>query len=621
MRSASRSDPCEPRVVTGPMRLAVGALFAIVLAALLVAGAPPARAAEDPHFERYWLTAHAHPEGTIDVEIDIDYDFDDVPSHGIFLSYYTRQEIEEAPEQLRELRFSDVEVTSSTGASTELQTTEEDGQFLIHIGEPDTADLTGLHSYRVSFAVDGIINPSAGANGEDEIYWNVIGAEFQERIQDARVELSAPSAPLRGQCVAGLAITLDCDTTQKMGDRAVFTHTDLGPSEYLTIATQYEPGTFPGAEIYTARKAGLGDRSVRQTAIIGALAAAALIAAVLRFRDRDRAYRGVPPGVIPKNQETARVGRVPLWERIPVRNEPPEKCGPMHVVMLMNKRSRLRDLPLTLVDFAARGLISIDVDPDSRQWTFQRRKTGARVRNGHEKRVFAIVTKGGHSPVRIEDLDTKEKAELGAEPVKLGEEVVSEGLFTRSPVELRHKRQMYIDVAFVTTVFGTLIGYQFGLGWLGLIPGGAALGFFIASRSPGARTAKGRALCVQTKGFRAYLSTVRANSLQGKDVAEAFSQYLPYAVALGVERRWRKRFKDLVARGELALPSEPIPGMARRLFAFNLRKLISRFDFNPSTLTELAKAAAAASPGSAGASGFRGIFAGGGVGGGGGGRW
>lgn len=237
----------SPGLRAGSLRTGLGALLAGLFAvAGFVRGAPAVQAAGDPHFDRFWVYADAQEDSTVRVEIDRDFDFGDVPGDGILLSYNTQQAIEDAPEHLRVLKFSDVAVASNTGASIEVETKEEDGEFSIHIKEEGEADLTALRSYQVFVTTDGVIAPGVGANGEDEIYWNVIGGKFQGRIENARVELTAPSVPLRGACAAGaVAIAADCDSAQNVGERGVYSRrTDLKPAPdgVDAVRTAHLPG-------------------------------------------------------------------------------------------------------------------------------------------------------------------------------------------------------------------------------------------------------------------------------------------------------------------------------------------------------------------------------------------
>src|SRR5699024_6515484 len=106
-----------------PAGRGLGVLLAVpIAAAARPMAASAADAASDPHFEQYSLSANVHPDGTMEVEIDIDYDFQDEESRGIFLTYYSLQEIEGDPDHLRVFRYRDVEVSSRSEEHTsELQ--------------------------------------------------------------------------------------------------------------------------------------------------------------------------------------------------------------------------------------------------------------------------------------------------------------------------------------------------------------------------------------------------------------------------------------------------------------------------------------------------------------------
>src|SRR5699024_9554935 len=71
-----------------------GVLTLVAVSILMWLFAAPAAADEDPQFTQFWVEATGNPEGKIDVEIDMEYDFDGVESHGVYLSFLTRKEIE-----------------------------------------------------------------------------------------------------------------------------------------------------------------------------------------------------------------------------------------------------------------------------------------------------------------------------------------------------------------------------------------------------------------------------------------------------------------------------------------------------------------------------------------------
>ena len=439
-------------------------LLAVLAIAVFLAGAPAANAASDPHFEQYSLSANVHPDGTMDVEIDIDYDFQDEESRGIFLTYYTRQEIEDDPDHLRVIRYRDVEVSSSTDASTNVEAKEEDGNYTIRIGDEDKADLTGVHSYQVSFTVEGIPNPGVGEDGEDEIYWNVIGAEFNERVENIRVEVTAPNAPAQVKCHTGFSASdEECNSAKVDGDTAVFTQDVVHSGRLLTVAAEYEPGTFPSAEILTTRAPSMGGPELAKIAGAIVLALAVVIAVPRRRKKRDEAYEGLPPGVIPDKPGAAPTTTAPRKENFPVRFEPPEKISPATTALLVNKRFESSDLPITIIDLAVRGFVTIDVDKKG-NWTFQSTGTEAKVGNRHEKQVLAAITARGKQPTKIKDLPKSAKRKLYYEQSKLMRDATSTGLFEKRPSKAQARRGAGGFGFMALSLLTVALAYREGLG-------------------------------------------------------------------------------------------------------------------------------------------------------------
>jgi uncharacterized membrane protein len=66
-----------------------------------------------------------------------------------------------------------------------------------------------------------------------------------------------------------------------------------------------------------------------------------------------------------------------------------------------------------------------------------------------------------------------------------------------------------------------------------------------------APTRAGRAVLERIEGFRHYLSITERERLDRlaapEDTPELFERYLPYAIALGVEKRWAERFAGILA--------------------------------------------------------------------------
>src|SRR5690625_415276 len=105
--------------------LALGLLTAVALG-VQMAGAPPAHAdSDDWAITRYDVQAQARADGTVDVQLDFDFDFGDDEGHGPYLTFITRQEIEDDPDHYRLLEYSDITATSPSGAPADVRQEDE----------------------------------------------------------------------------------------------------------------------------------------------------------------------------------------------------------------------------------------------------------------------------------------------------------------------------------------------------------------------------------------------------------------------------------------------------------------------------------------------------------------
>lgn len=144
--------------------------------------------------------------------------------------------------------------------------------------------------------------------------------------------------------------------------------------------------------------------------------------------------------------------------------------------------------------------------------------------------------------------------------------------------------------------------------------------FIYLLKSP---TPFGRELMDKIEGFKLYLSTAEQHRLDimhpPEMTSELFEEYLPYAMALGVENRWSERFaQHLKASGIDPKDSDYSPNWYSGSH-FNLSSSSNGFGAISSGMASTISAASVP-PSSSGGSGGGG-FSGGGGGGGGGGGW
>jgi uncharacterized membrane protein len=134
-----------------------------------------------------------------------------------------------------------------------------------------------------------------------------------------------------------------------------------------------------------------------------------------------------------------------------------------------------------------------------------------------------------------------------------------------------------------------------------------------------APTIEGRQVLDHVAGFKQYLSVTERERLDRmtppEDTPQLFEKYLPYAIALGVENRWAKRFESVLA----AAAAQGQSGFA--WYSGSRSPWSDPEGFTNSVGSSLASTVSSAStaPGSSSGSGGGGSSGGGGGGGGGGG--
>jgi len=225
--------------------LAALALGVVGLAALPVT----AYADEDDwSITRYDVVAQAAAIGVIDVRLDFDFDFADTKGHGPYVTLPLRQEIQGDPDHYRSFEITDISAASPSGAPADVDTETKDGALAIKVGDEDV-DVVGRQSYRLSYRINGVVNTGVGAAGQDEIFWNIVGTQWEVPLNDISVSLSGPAAVARSACFVGkVGATAECNQATTAGETASYAQRSVEPGSGLTILADWPPNTFVGAE-------------------------------------------------------------------------------------------------------------------------------------------------------------------------------------------------------------------------------------------------------------------------------------------------------------------------------------------------------------------------------------
>ncbi len=606
--------------------LARGAAAGAVALLGLLTAALPATAADDESVVRYAETITLDASGRAQVELELVMDFGTSGRHGPLLRVVDRQGYDET--QDREYRIEDVTASSADAPST-VWLEDLGAQLEIRIGDTDT-EITGVHTYRIGYVVDGWVNPAGfafpgGALDHDELYLNATGDQWEMPLHDVSVTVTGPVPATDATCFAGpTGSTATCDSVPEPGASVTFAQRRLEPGEQLTVVAAFPAGTF-GTTPYLVERAVERD-PFALTPLSGGLALAiAGIGSVLTVRrarrvGRDEAYLGLTPGLAPAAGADAAVGRR-AKAPVAVRFAPPEGLRVGQLGTLIDETADTRDVTATIVDLAVRGYVLIEqLAEPTKDW---RLVWTGKDPSGLAPYEEVLVTQifRGQPQVTLSDLRTTFSSDLKRVQGLLYEDVTERGWFRGNPQTARGR---WAGRGIVLMVLGGLLSAalaqatSLALVGIGLVVVGLVT--LVTARTAPARTAAGSAVLAQTEGFRLYLATAEADQLRFEEDEDLFSRYLPFAISFGLTERWARVFAELAARGaDLPTPSWYLGSWGYGGFwasAGTLDRDLTAFT------SAAASAVSAPTPGSSGSSGFGGGgSSGGGGGGGGGGSW
>jgi uncharacterized membrane protein YgcG len=469
---------------------------------------------------------------------------------------------------------------------------------LIRIGDPDRYLDYREHVYEIRYRVKNQIRYQ---DAFDELYWNVTGTywAFPIRAATARIRFPGGANPIEYNAYTGGFGSSESNASYRREDGAhVFTTTEpLGIREGLTVSLSVAKGVIDPPS--------LSDQGWYWWARNGALTALALsFIGLLVFYQRS----------------FERVGRDPIKGPVFPQYEPPEGYSPAAAHHIYHRGFSGHDgLIASLMYLASQGRMRIDVDPDDKKkTTLSKEEPGeAAALTGELSKLYSGLFDDGLS-------------------VKLGEKY--DAGFTKAYTDFRKKVSRdfgtsyfrwnagYVIAGGILTILVLLFAilqHSYWSGWhtagvFGLI---GLNGLFMYLMP--APTRKGQDVRTHLQGFRLYME--KAEKLQlnavevGSDTAppmtvERYEKFLPYAVALGVEKPWTKHFEKLIPK-EAAEYSPSWTNMSAHRFG-------SIGSMTNSMVSGMSSGVTSAMPQSSGSSGSGGGgFSGGGGGGGGGGGW
>lgn len=538
---------------------------------------------------------YLNTDGTFNVTEEIEYDFGAQDRHGIFRFIETTHP-QEASSNWKD-RYVDLDIVSVSmdGSSVPFEITEGGGSVGVKIGDPDRT-ITGVHTYGIDYIVRG--GYSYFEDGSAEIYWNATGNGWEVSIATTTVTLYGPGGIFVDQnaCYKGrYGESKPCDSILRNEDSSVtFTALDLNPYEGVTIAQELN-GPQLQVLVLERSKWWLIGLIIFPILIIGSIFAG------YRYRTANRTGRPII-----------------------AQYEPYENFKPMYSGMLLDGRLDPQDIAAGIVYLAEQGFLKIrkterkvlfliEVD----DYEVELVRPTAEIESIFLRDVVELIfssSAGVGSTMALSKLqkDTV-KQQKNARLLQdlrsdLKKDMRKEGFYEVNSLFFKALIAEVVILVFVFVVGGFIVPELLIICIVVGVLISLALGLFYERR-----TRKGYEAVDHLKGFKLFLSVTDTERFKFHNAPqkspEQFMEYLPYAIAFGVEKQWAEVFKDIT----IPDPTWYDGGSAGHFSAVGLTNSLGSF----STAMAASSVSSASSSGGSGGGGF----SGGGGGGGGGGSW
>jgi uncharacterized membrane protein len=504
------------------------------------------------------------------------------------------------PQGLNYSLFLDVKrVVDASGRALKYESSRERHYRKLKIYVPDADNSTQKISIEYTVA-----DALRFFDDHDELYWNVTGDEWDIPIQSASARIILPEGTtnIRANVFTGAyrSRAQNADVDVAGNGVEVRTRDPLRFHEGLTVAVAFDKGFVH--EPTAANKIALFFRSNWPLAI--PIAAFVLMLYLWWTRGRD-----------------------PRLRPIAAQYEPPDQLTPGEVGTLVDNSADMRDITASIVDLAVRGYIVIEEhqrdrmlglmhDKDYNFIVQKDRGEWAKLKPHEQTLLEGLFTMGtvGES-VSMSSLENHFYTNLPGIKSNIFSSLIADGYYKRSPDSVR---SVYLGA-------GVVIGFLLIFGGLKVAEsqGMAPLTFIIAGILSGAiicgfgwfmpaHTEQGARALEGVLGFEDFLVHVESDRFNRTiKTPEMFEKFLPFAMALGVEKNWSRAFQGIL--------SQPPQWYRGSSYGPNFYPMMFTNDL--SSMSSQAGSVMASAPRSSGGSGFSGGggSSGGGFGGGGGG--
>lgn len=415
---------------------------------------------------------------------EIEYDFENAYRHGIF-RFIPTHHVQEASEWYKK-RVVDIDIQSvyQDGKSVPYEVSYGGGQVRIKIGDADKT-ITGSHTYEIIYEVEGALFKTDELL---EFYWNVTGNEWPVPIGRVITTIEAPLGAFgqSASCYGGAFGSSErCDV--HVSDNTVrFTAETLGAYEGMSIAQSLNRSVIYFNPV---------EKTQYVWFIVGALILALMWVIVHIYQVFTKHKVAVP---------------------VIAQYEPYEGIGPMYAGILIDKMLHPRDITAGIVYLAEQGFLKI------------KKTTKKFLFFPMDDYEISLVK----DPVYIKSIFLKDILSLFFEEGEKMQTVVSLSDLSKSFKRQSKNRKIIQKLEKALTEDMKTDEYL-----------ESVMSLFTR------RTRKGYEAMNHLKGFQMFLSVTGKDRFDFHNAPEKspeqFLEYLPYAIAFGVEKKWAKVFSDI----------------------------------------------------------------------------
>jgi len=550
---------------------------------------------------RFDSDINVQADGIVHIQETIVADFSETEKHGIYREIPIKYDTEEGKVRVD---FSFKGATDEKGQAWTVKKTYEGNNVKLRFGDADITYSEPL-TYIIDYEVRGVIN---FFEEYDELYWNSTGTDWPVEILKSRTTVHIPKganqSELRYNCFTGAYSSEDMNCVAKQLNPTTFQYTST------TLLNPYE-----GISIGLALPKGLVEKPP--------VSLWAIFFIFLFFTPLITIFFVIRYWYVHGKDPAGKGTIMPYFK-------PPRDLSPTQVGALVDEKVHTKDISVGIINLAVRGHIKIHEEKGkgwfaSTETTFL--KTGKNPKNldAFDKKLMKSLF-GSKKSVKVKDLKNEFYIYMPELEKMVYDSLIDEKYFLKNPKKVRTLfLSLGAGIVFLSLYTTALIAI---FPWLFLNLFTLGFGILSIALFMPKKTEKGVQALEEIKGFKMFVKTAEKNRLdvlqkfrdeEGDiDGIKTFEKILPYAIVLGLGKKWASMFQDIYNG------TEPNWYSGNSLNTFNIIQLQDRLgsiqSVAASSMTSTPPSAASGGS-SFGGGGFSGGFSGGGFGGGGGGSW